>query len=349
MSKHLLALSFLFAFALSDPALVNGASGPTDKPGAGPNTVIATVGGTNLTLSDFEEKSAGSLFQANNTYYQAERKALDQVIDDYLLQQAARRENLSLEQLLEKHVTSTLPKDPSEEALHVYYEGLDSNQPFEEVRGQILEHVREVRKAKARAAYLQSLRSEANVMVRLAPPRADMDLHDTPMRGPRNATVTIVEFADYECPYCQQVHPELKKLETQYPGRLTFAFKDTPLPMHSKAEKAAEGAHCAGLQGKFWEYHDMLFDSKQLDPTDLKQDARKLGLDGAAFDKCLDSGEEAGRVKSQLEQAQKLGLSGTPSFFINGRFLSGAVTYDALREVVEQELAGEAGKQTASR
>jgi len=349
MSKPLFALSILFLFTFSHPTLINAAAGPTDKQGAGPNTVIATVGGSNLTLSDLQEKSGGSLFQANNTYYQAERKALDQLIDDYLLQRAARRENLSLEQLIEKHVTSTLPKDPSEEALHVYYEGLDSTQPFEEVRGQILEHVREVRSAKAKANYLQSLRGDANVVVRLAPPRADVDLHDTPMRGSRNATVTIVEFADYECPYCQQVHPELKKLEAKYPDRLILAFKDTPLPMHSKAQKAAEGAHCAGLQGKFWEYHDMLFDTKQLDPTELKQDARKLGLDGAVFDKCLDSGEEAGMVKAQLEQAQKLGLSGTPSFFINGRFLSGAVTYDALREVVEQELTGEAAKQTASR
>jgi protein-disulfide isomerase len=304
-----------------------------------PNTVIAEVNGKKITLGEFEGRHADKLFQAQNTYYQAERKVLDEFIGQSLLEQQAQRENVSVEELLNRHVKSTLPPDPPEEALRVYYEGLDVNQPFEAVRDQIIAHLHQRRFEKAKTAYLQSLRSQANVVISLPPPKADIALKDTPVRGVANAPVVVVEFADYECPYCQQVNPDLKKLEEEYKGKVAFAYKDTPLPSHPHAQKAAEAAHCAGVQGKYWEYHDLLFVSKQYEIPDLKQGARKLNLDSAAFDQCLDSGAQAGAIKAHLAEAEKLGLSGTPSFFINGRFLSGAVDYATLHSVVEQELA----------
>jgi protein-disulfide isomerase len=292
-----------------------------------------------------ETKRAEKLFQAQNLYYQAERKVLDEFIGQSLLEQQAQREHCRVEELLERHVKSTLPPDPPEEALRVYYEGLDVNQPFEAVREQIVAHLRQRRFEKAKAAYIESLRQQAKVVVSLAPPKAEVTLKDTPLRGPVSAPVTVVEFADYECPYCQQVNPDLQKLEAEYRGRVAFAYKDAPLPMHVHAQKASEAAHCAGVQGKYWEYHDLLFASKQYQLPELKQHARQLQLDGAAFDQCLDSGAQAGAVKAQLAEFEKFGLSGTPSFFINGRFLSGAADYATLRSVVEQELAHTAAAQ----
>ena len=330
-------------------ASVLAASAPTDNPGINltPSTVIAEVDGKKITAGEFEQSSSNKLFQARNTYYEAERKALGDFIAQHLLEQQARRENVSVEQLLERHVKSKLPPDPSEEALRVYYEGLGTSQPFEAVRGQILAHIRQIRFDKAKAAYVQSLQSQAHVVINLPQPRAEVALKDTPIRGVPNAPVVVIEFADYECPYCQQVNPDLQKLEAEYKGRVALAYKDLPLPSHPHAQKASEAAHCAGVQGKYWEYHDLLFASKQYEIPDLKQDARKLNLDTAAFDKCLDSGEQATAVRAQLGEAEKLGLSGTPSFFINGRFLSGAVDYPTLRTVVEQELAVAAqGKET---
>jgi protein-disulfide isomerase len=344
MNKSILAV-WLGCISLSFVAL-----GDDAQVVAKGSAVIAEIDGVKLTLSDFERKNASSLFQARNYYYQAERKALDEFIDQYLLEQEAKRENVTVEQLLQRHVKSTLPKDPPEEALRVYYEGVDTNEPYEAVRGNILEHLRQRRLEKARAAYIQSLRRQANVVISVSPPRADIPLKDVPIRGLRNAPVVVVEYADYECPYCQQIDPELTKLEAEYKGKLTFAYKDAPLPMHPHAQKAAEAAHCGGAQGKYWEYHDLLFASKQYEMPNLKQHARTLNLDGAAFDKCLDLGEQAEVVKAQLAEAQRLGLSGTPSFFINGRFLSGAVDYATLRGVVEQELAPAAQpKETAKR
>ncbi len=346
MRNPLLFIAFatFVAFGASDDARFN-----PDAP-LQPRTVIAKVNGLDVTLADLQQKRADTLFQAKNAYYKAERKALDEVIDEDLLKDQARREKVTVDRLLDRHVKSTLPPDPSDEALRVYYEGVDTTQPYEAVKHDILEHIREHRLELARANYLKLLRSQAQVIVSLPPPRVGIDLTDTPILGPSTSRVTVIEFADYECPYCQQVTPELERLQAEYKGRLAFAYKDSPLPMHSHAEKAAEAAHCAGAQGKYWEYHDLLFSSKQLDIADLKADARKLNLDGAVFDKCLDSGEQARLVAKQLTEAQKLSLSGTPTFFINGRFLSGAVTYSTLREVVEQELSsGEIGPTTARR
>jgi protein-disulfide isomerase len=154
--------------------------------------------------------------------------------------------------------------------------------------------------------------------------------------------VTLVEFADYECPYCQRVAADVKKLKEDFGDRLTLTYKDFPLPMHSRAEKAAEATRCASQQGKYWEFHDELFKSKELDVDQLKAQARSLKLDPDKFDKCLDSGEQASLIDQDKKEGTRLGINGTPSFFINGRFLSGAGDYAALRQVVEQQLASQA-------
>jgi len=299
--------------------------------------VVAEVSGQKLTMADLEQKEGAKLLQAKYQYYMNQRKALDQLIDDKLLEVEARRLHLSVDQLLNTQVYKDI-KDPTDDQLEVYYEGLDSSDSYESMRDRVLEHIRELRRTKARTAYVNQLRSKANLLVLLAPPSAEVNLQNAYIHGEKAAPVTLIEFADYECPYCQEITPELQKLEKEYGGRLAVAYKDFPLPMHHRSEKAAEAARCAGEQGKFWEYHDVLFYSKQLGVADLKEHARVLKLDGDRFDKCLDSGAETAAVKKDLEEAQYLGLTGTPSFFVNGHFFSGAANYAVLQEMVEQQL-----------
>jgi len=131
---------------------------------------------------------------------------------------------------------------------------------------------------------------------------------------------------------------ELDKLHKEFGDKLAIAYKDFPLPMHPNAEKAAEAARCAGVQGKFWEFHDKLFVDKKFEPADLKQEASALQLNTTQFDACLDSGSEAAAVQKDAGEGRRLGLSGTPSFFANGHFFSGAMTYEALRDMVAQQL-----------
>jgi protein-disulfide isomerase len=302
-------------------------------------TVVAEVGGQKLTRADLEQRQAAKLLQSRYQYYLSEHEAVNQLIEDQLLEMQARREHLTVEQLLQREVTTKV-KEPTEDQLQVFYEGLQSNEPYAAVREKIVGTLRQVRLTKARAAYLESLRSQASVRIALAPPEAEVALDNAPRRGPEDAPVLIVEFADYECPYCQRIHPELKKLEEEFAGKVAVAFKDFPLPMHAHAEKAAEASRCAAEQGNFWDFHDLLFDNApKFEPAQLKEHARALKLDAARFDHCLDAGEQAAAVRKDFAEGQRLGLTGTPSFFINGHYLSGAVKYDTLREVVEQQLA----------
>jgi protein-disulfide isomerase len=303
------------------------------------SAVVAEVNGDKLTIADLEQKEATELLQSRYKYYQAERKALDDLIDQHLLEMQARKENLTVDQLLQREVTSKLKTDPTEEQLRIYYEGVETDQPFEAMREQILQHIREARQTKARAAYLKSLRSQAQITIALASPTAPVEQTHSPVRGNRDAPVVLVEFADYQCPYCQKIHSDLEKLQKEYGNRLALVYKDYPLPMHPYAQKAAEAARCAGVQGKFWEFHDMLFTGKKLQPADLREQARTLNLDEQKFDKCVVEGTEAADVDKDAAEARSLGITGTPSFFINGHFFSGVLSYAALHDMVEQQLA----------
>ncbi len=312
---------------------------PADSNSIGDDPVLVEVNGAKLTLSDLEQKSSAALFQARTTYYETERKVIVDAVDQYLLEQQARKEGLTVPQLLDKHVNSTIAPDPSEEALHVYFEGVDTTEPYEAVRAKIVDALRQRRIAKAKLAYLQSLRDQGPIIIRLEPPRAPISMKDVPVRGAPDARVTVLEFADYECPYCQQIQPVLAKIETEFKGKIAVAFKDFPLPMHPSAPKAAEAAHCAGAQGKYWEYHDVMFEKKQLDLASLKTYASDLKLDTAAFSTCLDKGQMAGLVNEQASEAQSLALQGTPTFLVNGRMVNGTLSYEKLRSVISEELS----------
>jgi predicted DsbA family dithiol-disulfide isomerase len=311
---------------------------PAELPASG-DAIAVEINGVKITLADMEQRRPAAMFQARNNYYEAARRTLEEYVQEYLLEQEARKENLTVPQLLERHVNSVIAKDPSEETFKVYYETADTTEPYESVRVKIADAIRERRIAKAKAAYLESIRSRATVAFRLAAPRAPIAPPATPARGPVNARVTVTEYADYECPFCQQIQPTIEKLEAEFKGKIAFTYKDFPLPMHANAQKAAEASRCAQAQSKYWEYHDMLAANKGLDLAALKAYARQLKLDSPRFDKCLDSGETADAVKAQAAEAAALGLQGTPTFFINGRYISGSLTYERLRGFILEELA----------
>lgn len=301
--------------------------------------MVARVGGVKVTMAELEQEESARLLSARYQYYQAESKALNDLIDKKLLEQKANSEHLTVEQLLDREVNSKV-KNPTEDQMRVYYEGVETDQPYEAVRDKIVEKIRQLRTDKGRAAYIQKLRAETSVYVALAPPSANVDAKNPQMtEGPDKAPVTLVEFADYECPYCQKVASDVKKLADDFLDKVSFTYKDFPLPMHARAEKAAEAARCAAKQNKFWEFHDELFRSKELDVDQLKAQAKALKLNSDQFDKCLDSGEEAEAVDRDRKEGTRLGINGTPSFFINGHYMSGALDYAALRQIVEQQLA----------
>jgi len=323
-----------------------GESGAPSPDQAG---VVAVVDGTPITLGEFERQRPLALFQAKNTFYEAEKKAVDTYLDDYILERQARKENVSVPRLLELHVNATIAKDPTDESLEIYYEGLDTTEAFDTMKVKIRDHIRERRIGKAKDAYLQSLRKEARIEIQVEGPRATVSAGAAPMRGTTSAPLTLIEYADYECPYCQQSAPDLAKIEAAYQGKLAFVYKDFPLPMHPHAQKAAEAAQCAGAQNKYWEYHDLLLTTKQLEMPDLKAAASTLDLDTAAFNTCLDSGQKSSVVKANMDEGIELGVTGTPSFFLNGKFISGSLPFEQFHQVLDEELKAVAvpARQTA--
>jgi protein-disulfide isomerase len=177
--------------------------------------------------------------------------------------------------------------------------------------------------------------------------RYDIPLDDDPILGPDNAPITIVEFSDYECPFCRKWHAEtFARLMESFPGQIRFVFRDFPLSsIHPNAAPAAEAANCAGEQGKYWEFSEMLFSGEySLGAQAYTQYASDLGLEGQAFADCVSSGRYEQEVIADLEWAANLGVRSTPTFFINGLPVVGAQPYEVFKQVIEKELAGEIPK-----
>ena len=171
-------------------------------------------------------------------------------------------------------------------------------------------------------------------------PRVNVASADHPSRGAASAPVTIVEFGDFQCPFCRAAENSLEEVRQKYGDQIRVVYMDFPLSFHSHAMDAARAARCAADQDKFWPFHDALFlDQKKLEPNDLKQTAAKLGLDSNKFNSCFASDKHDASIRKDIAEGNKLGVTGTPTFFINGRELMGAQPPEKFNEVIDEELA----------
>jgi protein-disulfide isomerase len=171
-----------------------------------------------------------------------------------------------------------------------------------------------------------------------------VDPGNAPIRGPKNAPLTVVLFSDFQCPFCGRVEPSLTELEKAYPGKVRVFWKNFPLPFHNNAKPAAEAAMAANEQGKFWEMHDILFKNQQaLEGASLEKYAKEIGLDMTKFKAAMDSHKFAAQIEADTKQGSSLGVQGTPASFLNGHFINGAQPFDAFKKIADEELAKGAG------
>jgi protein-disulfide isomerase len=300
-----------------------------------PGPLAARYGQKQITLVELDETVAQDL-------YELRKNALEKKVVKDLVEAAARKARKDVQALL-REVAEQRAGSATEEDLKKAYEDVKDRlqgTSFEDAKPLLKMQAQRQRQNDAVSAYVEQLKREAGYRLLLAPPRAKVEAKG-PAKGPAGAPVTIVEFSDFECPYCSRGRTTIEKVMAGYPGKIRLVFRDFPLDFHEKAQKAAEAGLCAEEQGKFWPMHDRMFDAQdKLDVADLKASAKSLGLDAAKFDACLDSGKMAARVKENREAGAAVGVSGTPAFFINGRLLSGAQPLEKFKEVIDEELAG---------
>lgn len=350
MSLRTIACAAAAAAAVAVAACQPQRPPPQGQPKQDRSAPVARIGGQTVTSGELDDSVKKELAQLEQQYheqrYQLRRQALEGLLRKRAFDEKAKAKGVTTEQLVEQEVAAKLP-EPSDEEIRALYErakaGGQPLPPLDQVKGDIARYIKSQKGQGAIAEYYDGLKKEMGIEVLLPPyepPRVAVAATG-PSKGPESAPVTIVEFSDFECPYCVKAEATVKDLLAAYPGKIRLVYRDYPLPMHARAPKAAEAAHCAADQGKYWEMHDKLFaSSDQLEPSDLKAHARGIGLDGAAFDKCLDSGEKAKTVEMHRQAGEEAGVTGTPAFFINGRQLSGAQPIDAFKAIVDEELKG---------
>jgi protein-disulfide isomerase len=316
---------------------------------AGDSDVVARVGDRVITLKEVEDrwqkKDAAERSEAIQKLYQGRRGALEDIVAEILLAEAAKGSGLSpdayAEAEISKRVTPVTPAD-----VESFYKANINDmggRTFETAAPLINRFLDDQHRTAARQSLIGDLKKKkgSDVLVLLEVPRLTVPVEASdPSRGNASAPVTVVEFSDFQCPYCLRASPTLKQLQQMYGDRLRVVWKDFPLiQIHPDAFKAAEAAHCAGEQGKFWEYHDQLFgNQKALKTDDLRKYASDTGLDTARFAACVASSKFAERVRDGIALGTRLGVNSTPTLYINGRALAGAYPLETLKEVVEEEL-----------
>lgn len=308
---------------------------------------VAAVDGVPILETDLNVR--GQLSQLEQQGYQLRLRAVEEAIGKRLLEKAAAARKLTVEELLQQEVDSKVG-EPSPQEVEAFYLGQRDRiqQPLEAVREQLAKTLRSLRVGEARQKLMRSLRQKSEVSILLEPPRQAVEIGQAPRKGPANAAVTIVEFSDFQCPYCKRVQPTLRQLAAKYGDQVSLVFKDLPLPIHPEAERAAQAARCAGAQGKFWEYHDALFAATALQRDSYAEIAKKLDLDAGEFQTCLDSGKQRAGLEADMQQARRLGFSGTPVFLINGLMLNGAQPLEAFAQAIDRELEAANKRRTAT-
>jgi protein-disulfide isomerase len=313
--------------------------------------VVARWEGGELTMGELRGRMGAEIRNMDIQHalrrYEVQLQALDGMIDEALLEAEMTRLGLgSVEELLVQEIEDQVP-EPSEAEILENYDRVVAQVPgatLDAARPHIVQDLMQRRLSERYGAYIDALRGRVGV-TRAFPypdlPRADVRVTESdPTLGPDDAVVTIVQFAEYQCYFCNRVLPTLDQLRDTYQGKVRIVFKDFPLQNHTQAMPAAIAAHCAGDQEKYWEYNKTLLANQgALARADLLGYAQSLSMDVDSFVECLDSGRFEPVVLGSMEQGQELGVQATPTFFINGLMLSGAQPYDRFASLIDRELA----------
>lgn len=302
---------------------------------------MARAGGNSITLEEVDRHAAGKLLRLRNEQYETRRQALDEMITEQLFQKEAAARGLTQEALLKAEIEGKVAAPTAAEVALIYEQNKAAagGRSLAEVTPLIERSVRERRLAERAAKFRDELKAKAGVKVSLEAPRVDLTVPaNAPALGPAGAPVTIVEYLDYQCPFCHRAESVVEEVLGRYPGRVRFVHRDFLLGK-PRSLAAARAARCAGEQGKFWEYHrSLLVSPGDMGDEDLRNRAASMGMDAGKFSSCATSDRYDADIRSSTESGNAVGIDATPTFFINGRRMTGALPADQFAEAIEEEL-----------
>lgn len=342
-AKSLFVLVMLISFA----ACSQGTSKPSYLFKQAPKEGIAAkAGDIEISNGELMDGIESEVFEHESKAFEVKFNKLRAILLQKLVDKDPRKKGLSNDEFLSKYIAKDV--NISEKEIDAFIK--DQAIPAEHINPQVKEKIKNYleieRKKEAVDAWLAEQTKKSPVEVYIPKPRRPtfpIEVGNAPFAGDKDAKVVIVEFSDFQCPFCAKGADLLKKIKQKYGKKVKVAFKQFPLPFHNHAEQAAVASLCANEQSAdlFWKMHDDMFANQEtaLDPEGLKKTAKKIGVKTEAFEKCLSENKYLGQVKADMEEGKKIGVKSTPTFFVNGQLVSGAQPMEVFAEIIDEELA----------
>ncbi|NCN28513.1 thioredoxin domain-containing protein [bacterium] len=350
MNKKSLILTSLFGIALS---ACTGGSSPARtadqlvRPLADDVVILEYTGGK-ITAKDINARVDAQVKQFSEELIDAYKKNAEQMLVMQLMEAEAKKQGVANPQELMARVAQDVTVTDEQVAKFIVDNNLkDGIQDprtgekrkvsDEEVKGFLMEQEMQNKQQ----AFFGELRQKANVTMKLEKPRAKViSSGKEPFKGGASAKVVIHEFSDFQCPFCSRGNEVVKQIVTEYGDKIKLVFRHMPLSFHPEAEPSAIASMCAFKEGKFWEMHDKMFEfQKDLSTESYKKWAGEIGLNQEAFDKCFDNKETQAAVKADMDAAEAMGVNSTPTFFVNGKKIAGALPFGQFKAMIDEELA----------
>jgi protein-disulfide isomerase len=338
---------FLLFLLMSFAACSQGNSKPSYLFKQAPKEGIAAkAGDIEITNAELMNGIESEVFEQESKAFEVKFNKLRAILLEKLVQKDPRNKGLSNDEFLSKYIAKDVKI--SEKEIEAFIK--DQNIPAEHINPQVREKIKSYleieRKKEAVDKWLAEQTSKSPVEVYIPKPRRPtfpIEVGNAPFAGDKDAKVTIVEFSDFQCPFCAKGADLLKKVKEKYGNKVKVSFKQFPLPFHNHAEQAAIASLCANEQSSdlFWKMHYEMFANQEtaLDPEGLKKSAKKVGAKLDVFEKCLSENKYLGQVKADMEEGKKIGVKSTPTFFVNGQLVSGAQPLEVFAEIIDEELA----------
>ena len=309
-------------------------------------SAAAVVAGTTITNEELDTRIGDKLLRLKTDEFNLRRAALDSYIEQLMLTREAEARHMTVAELVDQEVTRSVPAvtETESRAAMDAAAGTFGKMPEAQALRASAVAIQRSRIGIRRQQFLGTLRAKYPSEILLEAPRLSRSYDDGQSVGPGTAPIVIVEFSDFQCPFCAQLTPILDRLRREYPTQVRLQFKQFPLPIHAQAVSAAEAALCAAKQGRFWQMHDIMFGEQRLVTAgDFAELARRSELDLVAFGTCVNSHENAEVVRKDRSDGDAAGVSGTPTTFIDGQMVVGLKSYDFFKDIIETQLHRVAG------